>query len=333
MTVDASHAPILALMTEDAGERTKWVHLIPAGVFSGVDGRGPYRLADPVAVMQASRQKTGKRKIVIDYEHQSFNSKTNGQPAPAAGWVVGLEVREDGIWGLVEWTDKAAAHIDKKEYRYISPVFTHTKDGVVLALQNAALTNSPNLDQLTALNRAETSMDPENLNAKLSAAAKLLGLPETASQSAILAKFGELATVASDLAGLTGDPAFSINTANPDPTKFVPIGDFERVVAEGNKLRQGIGQKAAEEHVAAHVRSGLLAPYMTDWAVSLCTVNKPHYDAFMERVGPHLSHITTSSHASATPPGERSNSRLSDDELAICTNMGISPEDFTNARA
>jgi len=332
--MNASQGPTLALMSEQAGDRTAWVHLIPAGTFTGVDGRGPYKLTDASAVMTATREKSGRSKIVIDYEHQSLNTKNNGHPAPAAGWIVGLEDRKDGIWGLVEWTERAAAHVANKEYRYISPVFAHSKEGDVLSLHNAALTNIPNLDQLVALNRAEPSMENEHVNAKLKAAAKLLGLPDTASQAEILAKLNELSSVASELAGLTGEPAFSINSANPDPTRFVPIGDFERVVAEGNKLRQGITKKDAEEHVAAHVRNGKLLPFLKDWAVDLCMVNKGQFDGFISRVGPGFKDIATASHARAFPPdADNRRGDLTSEELAICTNMGISPDDFSKARS
>lgn len=331
--MNASQAPILALMAEQAGERTAWVHLIPTGTFSGIDGRGPYLMNDPVAVMKATREYTGKRKIVIDYEHQSMKGESIGLPAPAAGWIVGLETRDDGIWGLVEWTDKAAAHITSKEYRYISPVFKHTNEGAVLFLLNAALTNSPNLDQLTALNRAEATTMNENLTAKLKAVAKLLGLPETASQDEILAKVQEIAALAGDLAELTGDPSFSANTAKPDPTKFVPIGDFERVVAEGNKLRHGISQHAAEEHVLSHINKGNLAPYLREWGISLCMTNKGHFDSFMSRVGPHFSALTTPTNLGQYPSGKADKSGLLADELAVCANMGLTPEQFTKARA
>jgi phage I-like protein len=33
-----------------------------------------------------------------------------------------MQAREDDIWALVEWTEKAAAHIKAREYRYLSPV-------------------------------------------------------------------------------------------------------------------------------------------------------------------------------------------------------------------
>ena len=329
----ASHSSSIsiALMSEQAGVHTAWVHLVPAGRFDGIDGRGPYRLTDPARVVAETRQRAGKRKMVIDYEHQSINSQKNGKPAPAAGWIVGMEVREDGIWGLVEWTETAAAHIAKREYRYISPVFRHLKDGTITSIDNAALTNSPNLDQLVALNRAGATME-NDLASKLAAAAKLLGLPETAGQADIQAKFAELSTLASEIASLTGDQSFAAQSANPDPTRFVPIGDFERVVADANKLRQGVTESVAINRVEDDIRSGKLAPFLKEWAVTACKVNMPFYEGFVSRVGPAFAHIVTSSHARAYPPAEGKSDTLSETEMAVAACMGLTAKEYTEAR-
>jgi hypothetical protein len=48
-----------------------------------------------------------------------------GGTAKAAGWIKELQVRDDGIFGRVEWTEAAAAAIKAGEYRYLSPVFFH----------------------------------------------------------------------------------------------------------------------------------------------------------------------------------------------------------------
>ncbi len=132
-----------------AGPVPEWVELIPAGEFSGRDGRGPYAL-DTEAV-QAAFASWGMP-LAIDYEHQAFNAADNGQPAPAAGWVNAIDVRAGALWGQVEWTERAAGHVAAREYRFLSPVFDHDKQGRVLRLLGAGLTNNPNL-YLTALNR------------------------------------------------------------------------------------------------------------------------------------------------------------------------------------
>ena len=64
----------------------EWVHLVPAGTFSGTDGRGPYRLDDPAAVIAASM---AAGKLALDENHSTDLAGPNGQPAPARGWVVG----------------------------------------------------------------------------------------------------------------------------------------------------------------------------------------------------------------------------------------------------
>ncbi len=73
--------------------------------------------------------------LPLDYEHQTLNSESNGQPAPAAGWATRFEWRPGaGLFALdVQWTDRARQMIEAGEYRYISPVFVASKvSGVVL---------------------------------------------------------------------------------------------------------------------------------------------------------------------------------------------------------
>lgn len=133
----------------------QWVHLLPVGEFSASDGRGPWIVSDPDKVIANSLSKAGSKKIPIDYDHQIDHATKNGQPAIAAGWITQLEARDDGVWGLVEWTDKASAHLAAKEYRYLSPVINHTDKGQVTTILRAALTNKPALE-LTALASEQT---------------------------------------------------------------------------------------------------------------------------------------------------------------------------------
>jgi len=125
----------------------KRVQLLPAGEFRGRDGRGPYR-ADVSAIMRAYAE--WGMPLAIDYDHQGVHTAQNGAPAPAAGWIKRLVNQSDGIWADVEWTPRAQAMIAAGEYRYLSPVFDHTKSGTAIRLLGAGLTNSPNL-HLTAI--------------------------------------------------------------------------------------------------------------------------------------------------------------------------------------
>ena len=54
----------------DEGRAPEWIHLLPSGAFSGRDGRGPYRLTDPDAVIAATREWFRGADMPVDYNHQ-----------------------------------------------------------------------------------------------------------------------------------------------------------------------------------------------------------------------------------------------------------------------
>lgn len=96
------------------------------------------------------------RKLAIDYEHQSFgdlNTRPDGL-RPAAGWIGGLEVRDDGLWAVdVTWTERARELLRAGEYRYFSPVIYWSDEsrGGVAGLGPVALTNDPAMRGVAAL--------------------------------------------------------------------------------------------------------------------------------------------------------------------------------------
>ena len=171
----------------DAAGPPEWVHLLPAGPFSGNDGRGPFRVPDAAAVIAASM---AGGKLAIDENHATDLAAPSGQPAPARGWIVAMQARADGIWGQVEWTPTGAVLMAEHAYRGISPVFQRDAGGNVTRVLRAALTNTPNLSQLSTLHSQGPSMDLVALRAAL-------GLPDTADEAAILAAASAATTAVS----------------------------------------------------------------------------------------------------------------------------------------
>ncbi|MDC7787975.1 phage protease [Rhodoplanes sp. TEM] len=200
-----------------AGGVPEWVHLVPAGTFSGVDGRGPYRLADAQAVIAASM---AAGKLAIDENHAIDKAAPDGRPSPARGWIVEMQARPDGLWGRVEWTATGAQLLADHAYRGISPAFVAEKDGGrVVRVLRASLTNDPNL-QLATLHDRSSSMD-------LDALRKALGLAADADEAAILAAATKahtaVTTHAAEVSGLlariaaaAGLAADAAATATPD---------------------------------------------------------------------------------------------------------------------
>ena len=173
----------------------EWVQLLPAGEFFGIDGRGPYRVRNPKAVIEASMV---AGKLPVDENHSTQRAPALGQPAPARGWVVELDARADGVWGKIDWNDVGHAMMTRKEYRGISPVFAHEKDGTVTRLISAALTNSPNLKQLASLNTRLTAEERRNLKPEDFAVPAKRALPISDAHHVMLA-WGEV----DDTQGLT----------------------------------------------------------------------------------------------------------------------------------
>ncbi|MTW19099.1 hypothetical protein GJ689_23145 [Rhodoplanes serenus] len=196
-----------------AAAAPEWVHLLPAGTFRGADGRGPYTLADAAGVIAASM---AAGKLAVDENHAIDLAAPQGRPAPARGWIVEMQARDDGLWGRVEWTAAGAQLVTDHAYRGLSPAFVAERDGGrVVRLLRASLTNDPNL-RLATLHHRSSDMDLTKLR-------EALGLAADADEAAILAAATAartaLSTHAADLgriaqaAGLT---AAAAGEATPD---------------------------------------------------------------------------------------------------------------------
>lgn len=135
-----------------------WVQLVPAGTFSGSDGRGPYRLSNPQAVIATSLHHFGGR-LPIDENHSIDRRAPQGEPSPARGWIVELQERDGSIWGRVEWTDEGRQLVAGRAYRGISPAIYRDEKGEVVAVGRASLVNVPNLPQLATLHDQDRNMD------------------------------------------------------------------------------------------------------------------------------------------------------------------------------
>lgn len=125
----------------------EWIRILPMGEVILGDGREPFRVstASIERIMEAWRWRGND--MVVDYEHQTIS----GREAPAAGWVKALTSVFDGLWARVEWTDRAREYIEKKEYRYFSPVVQLNESREVEDLLHVALTNFPAITNLAPL--------------------------------------------------------------------------------------------------------------------------------------------------------------------------------------
>jgi phage I-like protein len=302
-----------------------WIHLLPRGPeIKGVDGR-IWTMSSPEKVIAAFNAK--KADLIVDYEHGSELLADAGMPAPASGWINALELRDDGIWGKVKWTEKATNMIEAGEYRYISPGFYYTKTGhEVLGFKSVGLVNQPNLP-LTALNREqkETPMDLAKLR-------EALGLDKDADESAILTAINTLKT----------DKETALNKAKtPAADEFVPMATHTLALNKASELQAALAKRDADTHTAAvdtainkALSDGKIAPASEDFyrasckdADGLTAFNKfceaaPVVVPVGERVTKQVdTNTATNKHG------------LTDAELAVCKATGTDPKAFAENKA
>lgn len=239
MGVDA--VAINSQVLPSSGAAPEWIPLIPAGQVVGRDGR-EWVNDQPDVVLQAFA--VNAMDLPLDMEHATELKATQGDPAPAVGWIKELQNRGGQIWGRVEWTEAGRNAVESKAYRYVSPVIVFERASKrVVALTSVGLTNRPNLF-LQALNGREKNMDLEKLLAAL-------GLLDTASFDEALAHLGKL----------KGDLATATNAAaSPSLDKFVPRADYDAALARATNAEQGLAslnKEAKDKDIAAAIDKAL----------------------------------------------------------------------------
>ncbi|HVB82174.1 MAG TPA: phage protease [Candidatus Binataceae bacterium] len=330
----------------------QWVMLIPAGEFSGRDGRGPFQLTDTARVIAATEALGLTAGVPIDYDHATDFAAPKGRPAPAAGWIRELQERDGALWGRVDWTPHGATAITSREYRYISPVFQYSPDGAVTRLLRAGLTNNPNL-YLTAISTraaAVAAPHPEGgkaMDTLLQQLCEMLGLDDDASPEEALAAVRALSESApgdddeddDEEGGRDGaqgddcadddDAGAAAMLAGADPARYVAVAQFQRVLGELNQLRAERAGERAQRAVDDAIRAGKLIPAQRQWAISYCQADFKGFAAFAARQpAAFAAGFESAAAALGAPPPPAAAAALTAVETAICAQLGLSPQDY-----
>lgn len=315
MSIRAFHAISVAL-PEPANDAAppEWVELIPAGTFSGRDGRGPYTL-DPQAVIGAFEK--GGIDLPVDYDHQTLEAEAKAGPVPAAGWIKALEVRDGALWGRVAWTPRAAELIAAREYRFLSPVFRHDKKGRVLALEGAGLTHYPNLDLEPVAHTKGDDMT-EELMERLR---YLLNLPTLSTAEEIVAELEKL------VARLRTAEETAAQARQPDPREWVPMSQHRAVAEELSRLQAEVAREKAEAAVREAMSAGKLPPAMQAWAQGYAEKDPEGFAEWVKAAPAILPADDKAAHRVASNAGTGAEV-LTDEDRYVCAALGIAEADF-----
>ncbi|MFM5241203.1 phage protease [Aeromonas rivipollensis] len=347
-----------------------WYQLLPVGPFKARDGRpfdvpgGHWQLDKSIATTLINRAKALGQDILIDYDHQTLNIEKTGKEAPAAGWYNGDEIewREgEGLFIKPRWTERAAAMIAAKEYRFLSAVFPYDAQGRPLELRMTAITNDPGvvgMQALAALSaqpiqpgqpatpahaaHKETPMNEllKKLLAKLGI--ELTGDPtdeqlqkaltELDSLQASAKKAPELEAALSaekaSLAALKAQPGGQVDLA-----QFVPVATYNVLVTQVAALTAQVDTTDAATLIKEARTAGKVVAaeekYLTAYAAqkgvaALKALLEPR---------PAIAALTASQTAAVTLPEKKGDAVLSAEDKYAADQLGISHEDFAKAKA
>lgn len=345
---------------ESTGSELK---LLPAGSFRARDGRpaecAAWHLDGAIAESLIAAANARQVPYVLDYEHQTLNAATNGQPAPAAAWFHALEWRDgDGLYAVdVDWTARASAMIEAKEYRFLSPVFAFDEAGNVTALLHAALTNNPALDNLDEVQLAaastlasayasaavaalstDTPTEDTNMDELLEQLRWLLNMPVGATVNDVTAQLKKLID---SLSGGQGTAAASVDlgalldaqrtqiaalsASQADPAKYVPIAVMTDLRTQLDAARAQLAGAEVGDLVTAALKDGRLLPAQEAWARDLGKSNVAALRTFIETAQP-VAALRTTQTGGVSPAGASAGAAPSDIALAVCSQLGVTTE-------
>lgn len=318
----------LAASTEGYPEGCN-AHITPDGAFRSDDGRPAsmtggalidWQMNAEIAAALIVKLESSGKPILYDYEHNSMWGDSR-----AAGWIVKLVyVAGRGLFGRVEWTPDAAEEIAKKVYRYSSPLFYfNPTTGAVIELLSVALTNNPALGDLGAVDlvrRAALAALP--LGALANQFNSAGGLPGN--------QPGESDMTPEQLAALTAErdslkSTVASLTAERDGLKTqVAALTTERDALVADKAKAALAAEATEKadliNAALSGDKPLLVPAQKEWAEKQPLAALREY---LEATGP----VALATQQSEAGGGDASHG-LTKDELAMCSKMGVTAEQF-----
>lgn len=350
---------LVASCSFDLNATSTHLVLIPEGTFSGVDGRpfdAPHWILTPERgeqIVAALNQR--QVDMVIDYEHATLKAQKTGEPAPASGWLKAASfsyIKGVGICSTnFKWLDKAKNHIEKEEYKYLSPVLFYTKTGEVVGLHSVALTNTPNLDNLPEAHLAALAQDyftqnspqqDSEMDELLEQLRWMLNLPLSATAEEIMAELGKLQAQIKDKTGVAvaanSQNLFDViaaieqiklaanSQATPDLTQFVPMAVYQEAVNQAGTAAASAKAKELDDLIVAACSDGRLTGEATiNWVKNQAKSNPDFVKTHLESL-PKIAALTqrqTETVSLAANHQQHAGQQLTPEAAAVAAQMGI----------
>ncbi|MBV7468962.1 phage protease [Aeromonas sp. sif0611] len=348
-----------------------WYQLLPVGPFKARDGRpfdvpgGHWQLDKTIATTLINRAKALGQDILIDYDHQTLNVEKTGKEAPAAGWYNGDEIewREgEGLFIKPRWTERAAALVAAKEYRFLSAVFPYDAQGRPLELRMTAITNDPGVVGMQALaalsaqliqpGQPATLTKENSMNELLKKLLAKLGieltgdptdeqlqkaLTELDSLQASAKKAPELEAALSAektaLAALKAQMTSVQQGAQVDLAQFVPVATYNALVTQVAALTAQVDTTDAATLIKEARTAGKVVAAEEEYLTAYAAQKGVAALKALLDPRPAIAALTASQTAAVTLPEKKGEAVLSAEDKYAADQLGISHEDFAKAKA
>lgn len=275
---------LLKLAAGDA--EAKWQQLFPMGVRyrrDFPDGKVNFT-PQYFGVMLRNWEEAGKPSLMVDYFHKGPGEEHPIADKIAAGWIENLELRADGLYALIKWTEKARGHIVADELRCLSPYFAHNAMSRLTGklqgptLGGAGLLNDPFLQDLQPV--SASANDPQRGSSgsssrtngdtvnKLICAA--LGIAEDSDEAAImlalsakLTKLGDFeksgAKMNADVSAKLSANESALKLATEQITTLTKKLDEQATSAKDAEISATVAKLEAGHHIVADQKEKVIA--------------------------------------------------------------------------
>lgn len=182
------------LTEKPAVEEIQELRITPLGTFDHPAGRQRVDTASIQAMEQAFKREMGERRARGQRGTHGLPVYVNHPDDPrmrhilnddsAYGWIIGLKASNDGLYGVIHWSEEGRKMLKERRFKYLSPRWAMRKDGgfvIPNRLVSVGLTNTPNIpgDAIANSRHSEPGSQGEAALARLGRAVlDMWGIPE-----------------------------------------------------------------------------------------------------------------------------------------------------------
>jgi phage I-like protein len=265
------------------GDVPSSIQILPFGTVTPADGRPAFNVTTEAMSVILDGWARRKVDVVVDYDHASA-APIYGMTNRAAGWVNGLEAREDGLWALVSWTPRAAQSIRDKEYRYLSPALMMRRVAgrpEPVALHSVALTNTPAIQDLRPVSFGAEPQEGEEMDLMQELKALLKTEDEAEVRRVVLSAIASQSKPNPEIVQLLGLSADADVTAATRKIREMQNTGGHVSLPEFMALKEKLERREAEDMVQVALSSGKVSPAQREWALKYATDDPQGFSSYL----------------------------------------------------